>query len=411
MKYGVNKHKKFVSIFLCFLIFLSCFFCRYNIGTGFVVNVVYAEEESDVEQELEQEVSNQLNSIDFDEVEKILLQLSSETKNLFSSNSFRNTVESVISGEYVINSSNFFSGVGGLFWNDIKKYVPLVASIIAIAILGGMIEALKPATTGKSIGNIVNFVTYGFVIVILGSAMFEVINTVKSSLGTIKSIFDAIFPILMTILTALGGSVSVGLYQPAVALLSNLIICLMTYILLPIFVFSVVFSIVGNLSNNLKLDKFVSFLQGMFKWTIGLCFTIFLGFLSIQGLVANTVDGLSIKTAKYALKSYVPIVGGYISDGFSVILASGTLIKNAIGGVGLLLLMSTVVVPILSTVVFMLSLRFVAGVIEPIGDKKIANFVSEISKSLSMLVALLVAVSFMYMVVTGLVMFSANLVS
>ena len=65
---------------------------------------------------------------------------------------------------------------------------------------------------------------------------------------------------------------------------------------------------------------------------------------------------------------------------------------------------------IISIVIFMLSLKFMAGIIEPIGDKKIANFMSEISKSLSMLIALLVAVSFMYVIMTGLIMCSANLV-
>ena len=58
----------------------------------------------------------------------------------------------------------------------------------------------------------------------------------------------------------------------------------------------------------------------------------------------------------------------------------------------------------------MLSLKFMAGIIEPVGDKKIANFVSDISKSMTMLIALIVAVAFMYMIMTGLIMMSANLI-
>ena len=214
----------------------------------------------------------------------------------------------------------------------------------------------------------------------------------------------------MTLLTALGGSVSVGIYQPAIALLGNLFVSLITYFLLPLFIFSIVFSIVGNLSNGTRLDKFVSFLQSLFKWCIGLSFTIFLGFVSIQGVMAGAVDGLSIRTAKYAIKSYVPIVGGYVSDGLGIIMASSSLIKNAVGGVGLFLLLSTIVSPILNIAIFMLALKFMAGIIEPIGDKKISNFISDLAKSMSMLIALLVAVAFMYVVLTGLVMCSANLV-
>ena len=98
-----------------------------------------------------------------------------------------------------------------------------------------------------------------------------------------------------------------------------------------------------------------------------------------------------------------------MSDGLSIITASSVLIKNAIGGAGLFLLLSSIISPVLNLVVFMLALRFMAGIIEPVGDKKIANFVSEMSKSMSLLIALLIAVSFMYLVLTGLVMCSANL--
>ena len=329
---------------------------------------------------------------------------------MFASNSFVDKISNIITGEYADNSQNFFSAVGSIFFGDLKRYLPIIASIISIAILGGMVASLKPMTNGKSVGNIIHFVTYGFVIVFLGTSLVQIISLTTTTLTSIKSMFDSIFPILLTLLTAVGGTVSVGIYQPAIALLSNIFISLITYILLPMFIFSMVFSIVGNLSNNVKLDKFVSFLQSAFKWTMGLCFTIFLGFVSIQGIMAGAVDGLSIRTAKYAIKSYIPIVGGYVSDGLSIIMASSVLIKNAIGGVGLFLLLSTVISPVLNLVIFMLALKFMAGIIEPIGDKKIANFISDLSKSLSLLVALLVAVSFMYIVLTGVVMCSANLI-
>ena len=273
-----------------------------------------------------------------------------------------------------------------------------------------MVATLKPVTGGKSIGNIVHFVTYGIVIIFLGTTVTGIVNLTKTTLLSLKGLFDGIFPILLTLLTALGGSVSVGIYQPAIALLGNLFVSLITYFLLPLFIFSIVFSIVGNLSNGTRLDKFVSFLQSLFKWCIGLSFTIFLGFVSIQGVMAGAVDGLSIRTAKYAIKSYVPIVGGYVSDGLGIIMASSSLIKNAVGGVGLFLLLSTIVSPILNIAIFMLALKFMAGIIEPIGDKKISNFISDLAKSMSMLIALLVAVAFMYVVLTGLVMCSANLV-
>lgn len=407
-----RKKIKFAPILIVGFIFIACFYGRIDADLGFVRNVAYAEsnEESELEQQLQEEVNNQLSNLDFDAVEEIISTLTSQAKELFDSQSFVDKVGFIISGDYADNSENFFSSVFSIFWSGLKNYLPIIASIISISILGGMVANLKPATNGKSIGNVVHFTTYGIVIIFLGTSLLQIIQSTSSVLTTIKEMFDGIFPILMTLLTAVGGTVSVGIYQPSIALLGNAYISLITYVLFPVFIFSLIFSIVGNLSSNVKLDKFVSFLQGTFKWTMGLCFTIFLGFVSIQGIMAGAVDGLSIRTAKYAIKSYIPIVGGYVSDGLSIIMASSILIKNAVGGVGLFLLFSTVISPILNLAIFILSLKFMAGIIEPIGDKKIANFVGDISKSLSLLVALLVAVSFMYVIMTGLIMCSANLV-
>ena len=404
-----NKKKIILLLFVLFVL-MSCFFGRFDIARGFVTYTAHAQSEAEsIKQEFEQEIDTQLSNLDFSGIEGIVTNLSTEAKQMFSKQSFASVVSQVISGEYVGNSQNFFASAISLFFANIKEFLPTIATIVAISILGGMIGALRPTTNAKSIGNIVHFVTYGLVVVFLGAILANLIDLVTNTLKLIKGIFDAIFPILLTLLTAIGGSVSVGIYQPAIALLSGGFASLISYVLMPMFVFSLVFSLVGNLSSNVKLDKFVSFLQGSFKWTMGLCFTIFLGFVSIQGIMAGSVDGLSVRTAKYALKSYIPIVGGYVSDGLSIITASSVLIKNAIGGAGLFLLLSSIISPVLNLVVFMLALRFMAGIIEPVGDKKIANFVSEMSKSMSLLIALLIAVSFMYLVLTGLVMCSANL--
>lgn len=130
----------------------------------------------------------------------------------------------------------------------------------------------------------------------------------------------------------------------------------------------------------------------------------------MQGLTAGSVDGLSIKTAKYTLKSYIPIVGGYMSDGLFLVLAGCNLIKNAVGVCGLLLLFSSLIAPLIEIIVFMLALKLVSAVVEPLGDSKCAGLISGIAKNMQMMVALLVSVSFMYILLTGLVMCSANII-
>ena len=177
-----------------------------------------------------------------------------------------------------------------------------------------MLQGLKPSNSGKSISNIIHFVTYGIIVVLVLSIVVKMVGLTTNTVQTIKAQMDAIFPILLTFLTAIGGTVSTSVYQPAMALLTGTIMNLFTYVLLPIFIFSVVFSIVSNLSNTVKLDKFTSFFNSSYKWLTGLIFTVFTAFISVQGITAGSIDGISIRTAKFAIKSYVPILGSYLSE-------------------------------------------------------------------------------------------------
>ena len=373
----------------------------------------YAEDsqtiEEDLEEELGQEIDNQLGNLDLSSLEDILNSLTDGELAIFGSNSFIGKLQDLINGNFE-DGTSLWSALLNLFFENILSLLPIISIIIAVALLGSMIQGLKPANNGKSISNIIHFVTYGVIVVLVLSITVKMVTLTTNTMQSMKSQMDVIFPLLLTLLTAVGGTTSTSVYQPAMAMLSGLIMNLFTYVLLPIFIFSVVFSVVSNLSNNVKLDKFTSFFNSTYKWLIGLIFTVFTAFLSIQGITAGSIDGISIRTARYAIRSYIPILGSYISDGMGLILVSSNLIKNAVGATGLFLLLATILSPLIQLILFMLALKLIAGILEPLGNKQIANFVSSLSKSLVLLIVLIIGLAFIYFIMLGLVMCSANVV-
>ena len=380
----------------------------FNVSSQPTISISASSEEEDLADKIDENVEDQLGDLDFSELENILNN-SEGGQDLFGGMSFLEKLASIINGDFAEDSSSVWEALLNLIFDNLLAFLPIIATVIAVSILGGMIQNLKPNLSGKSIGSVIHFVTYGVVIILIFTIVMRMVSISANTINSIKTQMDAVFPILLTMLTAVGGTVSVSVYQPAMALLSSLIISIFTMVLMPLFLISTVLSLVSNLSNNVKLDKFIGFLNSLFKWIVGIVFTIFIGFSAIQGITAGSIDGLSIKTAKFAIKSYVPIVGSYISDGFYIVLASSSLIKNAVGAAGLLLLVGTILSPIIELIIFMLALKLMAGIIEPLGDGKIASFVNTLSKNMTLLISMLAAVSFMYVLLTGLVMCSANI--
>ena len=374
-------------------------------------NYAYAEQQSveEIEQELDENIDDQLNNIDFGELDNIFNNLDEEAKGLFNSTSFYDKVMAVLNGELSTDSSSFFQYIFNLFFDNLLKFVPLLALIVVVSILCSFVGQLSPTGKTSSINKVVYFACFGIIIVLLSTTLKDVITNSSNTILSIQKQMEIIFPILLVMLTSIGGVSTSATMQPMVGILSSGVIYLFNAFVLPIFVFSVIFTIVGNLSNEVKLDKFNKFFSSLFKWVIGGIFTIFLAIIAIKGLTASSIDGISIKTAKFALKTYIPILGGYLSDGFNLILASSMLIKNAVGGVGLLLFLLTIIAPIVNLVVLSLGLKLVAAIVEPISDNKIPNFIYSVANLLTMLIVCLIAVAFMYLIVVGLFMLSGNI--
>ena len=374
-------------------------------------NYAYAEQQSveEIEQELDENIDDQLNNIDFGELDNIFNNLDEEAKGLFNSTSFYDKVMAVLNGELSTDSSSFFQYIFNLFFDNLLKFVPLLALIVVVSILCSFVGQLSPTGKTSSINKVVYFACFGIIIVLLSTILKDVITNSSNTILSIQKQMEVIFPILLVMLTSVGGVSTSATMQPMVGILSSGVIYLFNAFVLPIFVFSVIFTIVGNLSNEVKLDKFNKFFSSLFKWVIGGIFTIFLAIITIKGLTASSIDGISIKTAKFALKTYIPILGGYLSDGFNLILASSMLIKNAVGGVGLLLFLLTIIAPIVNLVVLSLGLKLVAAIVEPISDNKIPNFIYSVANLLTMLIVCLIAVAFMYLIVVGLFMLSGNI--
>ncbi|MBE7073812.1 MAG: hypothetical protein E7379_01825 [Clostridiales bacterium] len=372
-------------------------------------NTTFASTNEIIEEDIGDKIDNQIEDLDFSYLDEILAQFNSNQTSIFGGRSFAERLKLLISGEFA-SGQGLLQSIVAIFFDGIVNLLPTLSIIIAISILGNMIQGIKPSGNSKSLTNIIHFVVYGVVVILVLGIIVQMITLASTALRSMQNQMNGVFPLLLTMLTAIGGTASVSVYQPAMALLANGILNLFSYILLPLFIFSVIFSIVSNLSNTIKLDKFASFCNSSFKWIVGLIFTIFTAFISLQGITAGSFDGISLRTAKYAIRSYVPILGGYLSDGMSLIMVSSNIIKNGVGATGLIMMLASILSPILEMVIFMLALKFIAGVIEPLGNKQIANFISSLSKSMVLLIVILIGVAFVYFILIGLVICSANIV-
>ena len=232
---------------------------------------------------------------------------------------------------------------------------------------------------------------------------------VLDTLSILLKQMEIIFPILLALMTAIGSFSSVSIYNPLVAVLTTIVGFVFEKLLFPIFIVVFVLSILGNLTETVKLGKMQSFLSSLFKWSVGIVFTLFTGFLSLQGITAGRYDSVSIKATKFAVKSYIPIIGSYISEGMDFLVLGSVLVKNTVGLVGVFILFLTVLSPIISILIIKLGLQLSGAILEMCGSKKLSEFTTSCSKLLVMPIVIILGVAFMYLITIALIMCTANI--
>lgn len=357
--------------------------------------------------ELSESIDEQLGQLDLEELEAYLKELETENGNFFQY-SFYGEVKKILNGEMNVNYDDLLSALFGTLFSSVYELMPTFLSVIAIAVFCGIFNAGKGDFLSDEIKNLIFFVCFSFVVLLLINVVFALIENTKNAIENIAKFNEIMSPVIFTLMAASGGAVSVSVYQPAVAFLSNGIVRIILNAVLPLSTLMMVFSVVSNLSLTTKLNRFIEFFGSLNKWLIGVSFTVFTFFLSVQGITAGGIDGISLRATKYAISNSVPIVGGYLKDGVDLVIAGSVLIKNAIGVVGIVAVFFVIVSPLLCIVSFQLLLKLTAAVIEPIGDGRLSGFCASLSKNVNYLTASLLSVGLMLFLTITLIICSAN---
>lgn len=353
---------------------------------------------ADVISDLEENVEEGLGNIDFSEVDSV-------TNDFFGSVSDK--IRSIINGEFD-SAQSFWQVVGSLFSETVSGLMPELISIFVVLVILGLIRKTSGGLISESTDSVVSFVGVTVVILSVLAMVVGCYKQVYQMLSQLSVLCEVVSPILLTLLIANGGHTVSSVCQPSMVMFSTGVIEIIKNVVLPLSIFALVFAAVSNISTNVRVSKASSFLNNTAGWVLGIVFMLFSAVTTVQGISAASIDGVSYRAAKFAAKNYIPILGGYLAEGFDIVVASTSLIKNAFGVVTLLVLLFTVIQPIVAVLSVNLGLQAVAALSEPVVDEKYVKILNGVSKSLTFLSVLVLAVAFMFCILIFIAICCAN---
>lgn len=349
------------------------------------------------------------DNLDLTDIENYVADMDVSARDLLGLGSVREYLKSVVSGNTAVGYDSLFSYMLSSLGKSITKFLPLVLAVIAIAVGMHIIDSMKGGFASESVSEIVHLACTALILTLLFAQFAQVIAGAGKIIGDIKKQSEAFFPVLLTLMTAAGAGSSAGVYSPGVLVLTSGIITLVSAIAVPAFILASAFTAIGNLTGTGSLKRLSGFFSSSCKWLLTTSFFLYIAFLSVQGITASVYDGITVRTTKFALSKYVPIIGGYLSEGFNTVMAGSVLIKNSVGLTALVVLIVTVTPFLLNLLTLGLSLKLAAAVVEPLGNSRTADLLGNMSKNLGVLAALLLGLAFLYFILLVLVISTGNI--
>ena len=231
---------------------------------------------------------------------------------------------------------------------------------------------------------------------------------IKDSIQSLVGFMNNLIPILITLMLTTGNIVSANLIQPIILFVITFIGNFIVSILIPIILVATALGIISKVSDKVQIDKLSKFLKSSVIWVLGIVLTLFVGIISIEGNLSSTVDGVTAKTTKAAVSSFIPVVGKILGDAVDTVIGCSNILKNAVGIVGVIVIIGICVIPIIKLTLLMGMYYLGAALCQPIADEKIIKLLEQMGDTFKIFLAIMCSVSVMLIIGVTLIINISN---
>jgi stage III sporulation protein AE len=348
-------------------------------------------------------IDSQLESLELHEIQELIKDLDNSLSDYIPTLDFKEMINQMISGELSLSPAQVLNGFLKYLFKETVANTKIIIQLIVLSVICAILRNLENSFNNEAISQLAYTVCYLVLVMIVIQSFALAIKIGSDAIAMMVSLMQTLMPILLVLLASIGGFSSASVLQPIIMVSVGLISTLVKTVILPIIFFSAVLTIVNNISDKFQISKLTSLLKQVSGWLIGLIFTVFLGILSIQGIASSTIDGVTIRTAKFAVDNFVPVVGGFLSDSVDAIIGCSLVIKNSIGAAGLIFLFIICLLPLAKLLALSLVYKLSSAVIEPLGEGNLAKCLSDISGCLLLVFAAVSAVAIMFFIAMTIV--------
>lgn len=289
-------------------------------------------------------------------------------------------IKQLIKGDVSISFTEFINTLPVRFIGSVKKHISAALLLLGIALICTLLDKLAKGLFKGNITTAASTVMFFFAVGLIIHSFVDVYTLCTDCISDMTEFTDKALPVLMALVTAAGSSAATGILQPGLIMTLELTSKLIQLVIMPLLTASAMLSAAYSICMRKQYSDIARSVKHLADWIIGIMFTLFFGIISIQRLTSSAIDGACIKTIKYTISSFSLYGGSFLSKSFDLVTGCAVIMKNVLGGIGMIILLSVCICPALELLAVSVVYRISAFFISLTGEEKISSCLGSIGK-------------------------------
>ncbi len=321
---------------------------------------------------------------------------------------YNKTAQEIAAGELDLNPVTIINNMVKSIFEEISNTKALIKMILMIAVSGGLLRILSDSFGEGETNSAASFACFVFMACVAVKIFAEVVGYGVEVIHSLCGFITKFEPVFVGLLASSGAVTQAVAFQPVLAGSVYVLGLLVDKCILPLSYFSAILGIVNNIGNRIELGTLNNLLKSTSKWLLTGVLTLFSSILAIYGFGTSAMNTVTLKSLKFAVGSFVPVVGGILSDTIDTVISGTNLLKNAVGTAGMITVITIAAVPVIKIWIMMMLLKVTAAVIEPFSDKRITNILINVSEAISNVFSMVITSVMLFVISIGIILLATG---
>ncbi|MBQ3514450.1 MAG: stage III sporulation protein AE [Lachnospiraceae bacterium] len=349
------------------------------------------------------EIGNGETEIDFSEWEKVI-----EESDISEGNIDIEEIFSLLSqGKTKEVGKKLIESVKNILFGEIGKQKEILVSLFFLLLIAGIFSTLTQSFQNGLTSQTGFYVTYLLLFSLSFSAFYTSCQVVLKVFGQIIGFMKVVIPVYcLFVAMSSGQEVGSGMYELLFLILYGLEWLIKT-IIFPSIKIYVVFSMLKELSEELKLERLCNMLKNAIQWVLKAVTVFVLGLSTVQNMILPTVDSVKYLAIQKSIKALpageTALVAGNFLTGSSIV------IKNSVGMTAMLLLLLLLMVPFVKIGIMLVGFMGLGALMEPICQKGFIHVLESVATGGILLWKMISTVALIFLVSICMITFATNM--